>query len=1095
MDDLLRYAQQLASQAPTPIVQPIEGRVAYVVNEGHSASSSTQQLAQVLNQRGLEALCIVRPGWPWDETEGNTRTTPEVDINGVRYLNSTLPSSALGCARTTLEATVEKLINLLRVYRPAVVLAEAAGVGLAAWIAARKLGMTFYCGESESKINYKVQGDFFTFVVNQARYVLTLNSKINKELVKYGVNERRIISLCPGFIKDDLPFDRFEVVLDDVNLQRCKYIKGKEYARGKAGKSTSDVRCRNIKKPQLINKRNVRSEVLKNIYGEKVYATGCEEKSKFCNLAEGDVEWNIACQNYTEIDFLIDLKIEQSNADGLLEKEVLVKLEYIDKKGELLRAPDTIPRSKAVGDYVYVAYKEGYYTRVILPVTRGSVNLRLTIIKWGEAKKVYVSNVAYNTLYKDGVSVVIPSYKGRETLFECLESLALQTLSYKKFEVIVVFNGEDDGSSENIKYFSVCYPELNLVALRSDKVGAGAARNHGVSFAGYKYITYIDDDDFVSQEFLESLLMGCNEECISVSNIEDFNKDVFFASPINKQILDNADKSVSSYAKITSAVTLNACKMIPTRIAKNIKYNVNLKSGEDVDYWTRLLCEFKPKFNCLSSLDRAVYYRRVRGNSVSRQVESFDFNVKQRVEVVVELEKINPSAELQSFVDSKVNAQLGFVNRYLEKNPSEWIEFKELADSLELSSRAFQYVNEKHSRALVISYCFPPYIDTAGIVCAKRIIQRNKPVDVISNTMNGVRERDESLWKLVRPYVGRFQEVQTYPSFSNWKVIEEFCNKALSCAEKYISKYTEIYSRSMWPGSHFAAALLKVKYPKLRWIAEFSDPLRVDIHGKERHVEMSNDWLVKNGFSRKIKEEGFSIDNNARLFYWCEMLPYIFADEFIFTNESQKAYMLNMLSDNKLKNRIERRALVSQHPTLPNKFYKLSDYDYPFDDSKINIGYFGSFYATRGIGDVLSALSSLSDEKKERIRVHVFTPQPENVSISECLVNNVYVNKILPYFDFLSVSKKFDTLIVNDADTKSVKWINPYLPSKLSDYIGSGASIWALYEEGSELSNYGFAERVEYKSTIGNEEQSKLVLNSLVSKKSLSTTFIAAHQV
>ncbi|MGP5191728.1 hypothetical protein [Vreelandella alkaliphila] len=146
MDDLLNHAQQLANQSPTPIIQPIQGRVAYLVNQGRgTANDSTQQLAEALNQQGLEALCMVRPGWPWDvEGEGNDLITPESDINGVRYLHSALPSSVLGCASATLEATVEKLIKLLRVYRPAVVLAETAGVGLAAWIVAKRLGLAFY---------------------------------------------------------------------------------------------------------------------------------------------------------------------------------------------------------------------------------------------------------------------------------------------------------------------------------------------------------------------------------------------------------------------------------------------------------------------------------------------------------------------------------------------------------------------------------------------------------------------------------------------------------------------------------------------------------------------------------------------------------------------------------------------------------------------------------------------------------------------------------------------------------------------------------------------------------------------------------------
>ncbi len=193
MDDLLHHAQQLASQASTPIAQPIEGRVAYVVNQGHRASSgNTQQLAEALNQHGFETLCMVRPGWPWDEIEGDDQIAPESNINGVRYLHSTLPSSALGNLRTTLEATVEKLIRLLRIYRPAVVLAETAGVGLPAWIAAKRLGLAFYALENEKNTS---QSNDENLVKKEAEKVIHIQSK--KQL---SVNEVRnyIYQLFPN---------------------------------------------------------------------------------------------------------------------------------------------------------------------------------------------------------------------------------------------------------------------------------------------------------------------------------------------------------------------------------------------------------------------------------------------------------------------------------------------------------------------------------------------------------------------------------------------------------------------------------------------------------------------------------------------------------------------------------------------------------------------------------------------------------------------------------------------------------------------------------------------------------------------------------
>ncbi|UTD55539.1 glycosyltransferase family protein [Halomonas sp. MS1] len=197
MDDLLNHAQQLANQAPTPIIQPIEGRVAYLVNQGRgTANDSTQQLAEALHRQGLETLCMVRPGWPWDvEGEGDELITPESDINGVRYLHSTLPGSALGCARATLEATVEKLIKLLRVYRPAAVLAETAGVGLAGWIAAKRLGLAFYGGES-SKCVSSGSSDIVEpqslFVARQALHLFAVSENFKEALVKNGLTENKI---------------------------------------------------------------------------------------------------------------------------------------------------------------------------------------------------------------------------------------------------------------------------------------------------------------------------------------------------------------------------------------------------------------------------------------------------------------------------------------------------------------------------------------------------------------------------------------------------------------------------------------------------------------------------------------------------------------------------------------------------------------------------------------------------------------------------------------------------------------------------------------------------------------------------------------
>ncbi|MEH7483083.1 hypothetical protein V7157_18860, partial [Neobacillus drentensis] len=127
-------------------------------------------------------------------------------------------------------------------------------------------------------------------------------------------------------------------------------------------------------------------------------------------------------------------------------------------------------------------------------------------------------------------------------------------------------------------------------------------------------------------------------------------------------------------------------------------------------------------------------------------------------------------------------------------------------------------------------------------------------------------------------------------------------------------------------------------------------------------------------------------------------------------------------------------------------------------------------------------LEKVNDELRKHINLHIFTANPapllEELKGSK-LEQNVKVNPYASYYEFLNLTTSFDCLVVNDAKTKDSKPINPYLPSKLSDYIGSGTNIWGIYEENSILSHH----ELPYKSELGNIEQAALVFEQIVTNK------------
>lgn len=118
------------------------------------------------------------------------------------------------------------------------------------------------------------------------------------------------------------------------------------------------------------------------------------------------------------------------------------------------------------------------------------------------------------------------------------------------------------------------------------------------------------------------------------------------------------------------------------------------------------------------------------------------------------------------------------------------------------------------------------------------------------------------------------------------------------------------------------------------------------------------------------------------------------------------------------------------------------------------------------------------------VRLHVFSNKPVDVAEaakSYGLGSNVYSNPYLSYMEFLSATKLFDALLVNDVEHGPGLPINPFLPSKYSDYLGSGRKIFALVDEGSPLSQMP----VDYRAERGNVphiigELTWLVAESLV---------------
>lgn len=763
---------------------------------------------------------------------------------------------------------------------------------------------------------------------------------------------------------------------------------------------------------------------------------------------------SIDCTGATQLTVALDIFSKDGNFAA---KQALLTVAFCDADGNVLKPIVDMPFSaKLECHYFYLNTNPQQTDYIALILPQNTSQVKVGVEAWDKKGALYLKNyIKTSTLY-DGVSVILPTYKGEKTIIKCLESLATQTLDFSLFEVLVVINGEQDSSKALIEQFCLKNPHLNIQVFELDEGNVSKARNFAVSRAQKAWVTFIDDDDWVDNNYLLSLYLNGMYNRITITGIEDIKNDEVVRSNIMNQLDAASRKEQLDYNDVTSILSMNACKLAPTYMVKNTRYNSSLKSGEDVLYWSELLNLFQPKVALVKDYETANYKRLIRDNSISRKAESYDFNVRQRLEVIQGLEKqlaLSPNPKLSAFIQNKINAQAGFAKRYLSKFPAEYAHFITDVQDLNLHNRFVGDINHQFTNTLVISYCYAPYIDTSGVVMSKRVRAMNKPVDLISNSMNKVRETDRELMKISDLYLGRHIELNASQSFANWKAIRQFNDLTLDAVHQLVKSrkvHDELYSRAMWPASHIAAAVVKMKYPQMKWIAEFSDPILVDVSGKERFEEIDTNWLWQQGFIDKVQA-----DTNNNLFYWCEQLPYLYADELIFTNQNQLNYMLSYANPTQADLILGKAKIVPQ-PTLDRPLYEISQAKLERDSDSIYLGYFGSFYVNRGFGPFVEAWANLPESVKYKIKLYIYTQQDADSvlqAVPDDLKAQITLQKYVGYFDFLALSDQFDGLVVMDAQTKGLKVNNPYLPSKISDYLGSKAITLALVEEGSPISD------------------------------------------
>jgi len=104
-------------------------------------------------------------------------------------------------------------------------------------------------------------------------------------------------------------------------------------------------------------------------------------------------------------------------------------------------------------------------------------------------------------MVKKLISIIVTVYNIEKYIERCLNSLVSQT--YDRIEIIIINDGSTDSSLKVCEKFE--QSDKRIILITTKNRGVSKARNHAINICKGEYITIVDGDDYISNDYIEML--------------------------------------------------------------------------------------------------------------------------------------------------------------------------------------------------------------------------------------------------------------------------------------------------------------------------------------------------------------------------------------------------------------------------------------------------------------------------------------------------------------------------------------------------------------------------------------------------------------
>lgn len=139
------------------------------------------------------------------------------------------------------------------------------------------------------------------------------------------------------------------------------------------------------------------------------------------------------------------------------------------------------------------------------------------------------------------ISVIVPVYNVEKYLDQCIESIIQQT--YSQLEIILVNDGSTDNSETLCKQWEKKDARIRVISQCNR--GLACARNVGVAHCCGEYLVFVDSDDWVSRDYIDSLYSVAVKEKADIVVCDFYSvtdgKKIYCGQKVKTHVIEDAE--------------------------------------------------------------------------------------------------------------------------------------------------------------------------------------------------------------------------------------------------------------------------------------------------------------------------------------------------------------------------------------------------------------------------------------------------------------------------------------------------------------------------------------------------------------------------